>query len=317
MHSKVTGVVFWAALLVGAAGSAGAEEGKGYLFYPTLIADDEGSVPPISIFQAETGEKVTARLVKPSLRPGQQYELSVGLYHVEVTQYPTPAARRVYRVAEGKVTQVKVGALAVVLDGKPGKNDLCRGMSLNLTASQRVAKGWATVAADVMIETPRYGTIQLHEGEYLLEWNRLHYRVVVKVGKLLVLEPQPLAPLEGVSRPKLIEKEVEGLARAGSVSPCADGTTYLFPGEYTLSYKIKTNAYPFFERRSDSISVAEPRGFARYRNLPSVKGKGRFYRGKDGMGEPAASPVVNDSEKPDEPVPEYDKPPEALPNDGG
>jgi len=317
MHCKVTGVVLWAALLIGAAGNAGAQEGTGYLFYPTLVSDDQGSVPPITIFSAETGDKVAAKLVKPALKPGQQYELPAGLYHVEVTQFPSPAARRVYKVVEGKVTKVKVGAASVVLSGKPGKNDLCAGMSLNLTASVRDGKGWATVAADVMMETPRYGKVQLHAGEYMLEWNRLHYPVTVKEGKLLELEPQPLAPVEGVSRPKLSEKPVDGLERPGSVKPCNGGTTYLFPGEYNLSYKIKTNTYPFFERRSDSIVVEEPRGFTRYRNLPSVKGKARYYRGDDGVGEPVAPKVVDESEKPDEPAPEYDKLPEATPDDGG
>lgn len=317
MFRKVTGVVLWAALMAGVAGNAEAEERKGYLFYPTLISDEEGSVPPITIYAAETGEKISAKLVKPTLKPGQQYELPAGLYHVEVTQFPSPAARRVYKVVEGKVTKVKVGAAGVVLAGKPGKNDLCTGMSLNLTASVRHAKGFATVAADVMMETPRYGKVQLHEGEYLLEWNRLHYPVTVKEGKLLVLEPQPLAPVEGVSRPKLIEKETEGLERPGSVTPCAGGTTYLFPGEYTLSYKIKTNAYPFFERRTDSITVEEPRGFARYKSLPAVKGKARYFRGGEGMGELVAPEVVDESEKPDDPAPEYEMPPEALPDDGG
>jgi len=289
---------------------AGEPGTDGFLFLPSYIDGDNGTVSPLRVESAETGQPVELRSVESTLSPGNQYALPAGRYHVQMGQFENQANRRLYRVEAGKVTVIRTGVVTVALPTPVGKVKWCPGWSQNLTAHVAGPEGYAAIAADVNFEEARYGRLQLHAGDYLLEWNGIFTRFTVEAEKILLLTPVTVAPIIGVTKARLRQAPLEGLSRAGSLAPCTGSPLYLLPGDYTLEHRLKTNEYPFYRVQEDPVPVKRPERFAVYRSLHSLRGKADRYRGKEGQGEPVpavAAPVPPAPSPVEEPPPPAEK----------
>jgi hypothetical protein len=264
--------------------------GSGILFYPYHIVGDEGTTPTLQVVDASTKQPVILEAVETTLNPGRAYALPVGSYHVRIGQFPSDSDWRHYIVEKDRTTIIKAGVLTVRLPEDLKNLSICPQWTQNLTIYTRSKNQWIPLASDVSLETSRYGRIQLHDGEYLLEWNGMHHPVTVTAGKLLVVEPVVVAPFEGFTKPRLEESPIEGLAQTGRVTPCTHRSLYLFPGTYKLTYRVKTNTYPFYVLAEESVTIKPLEKLKKYINLPRLKGKARRYRGSTGTGERVAAP---------------------------
>jgi len=277
-------------------GALSADEGDGYIFYPRYFAGESGTVPPLHVADAETGEQMELRSVKATLSAGNQYAVKPGLYHVEVGQFRSSGNRRLYRVEKGKITTLETGTVTVLFSVPAEELEICPGWSQNITIYALHEGKFVSVAADVSMETTRSGAVQLHRGKYLLEWNKLHVPITIKKGKKLEIRPVRVAPFEGFSKPRLEEKLIDGLEKPGAVIPCPHKPLYLFPGDYILTFRVKTNSYPFYKKASQSTTIGRKKNFLRYKDLPRTKGKGKRYKGRKGVGEPVPADTLKKDE---------------------
>lgn len=278
---------------------------EGFLFYPDFTKESGGTRPPLRIYEAGSGREVKVTPGESSLRPGTQYALPPGDYHVEVGRFETPERRFLYRIEAQKLTTVAVGAVTISFPCKAADLEICPAWGHNLTLYIKGKGAYVPIASDIAMDTVRYGYVQLHAGKYLLEWNKFHHSVEIEAGKLLKIEPVRVAPFEGFTKPRVEEAQREGLEKPGAISPCVHRPLYFFPGEYSLSYRVKTNSYPFFRVATEPMTIEANDKFLKTKKLPRLKGKARRYRGKRGVGEPAASPPADAPvEKSDEQEPE-------------
>jgi hypothetical protein len=307
MKRITTSLVCAVSLLLAAASAiAQPSDATGYLFVPDYIQGDQGTRPPMTIREAETGVLMPLETVSPSLTPGQQFALPEGWYHVEIGQFESKGNIRAYRIKAGRVTVVKVGLVTVRFPIDATKVQFCPGWSHNLTAYARDWCCYKPVASDVSLDASRYSVLQLHEGKYLLEWNRLHIPITIKAGEELVIEPVVMEPFGNVMKPRLSEPLLDGMATRGTVFPCPDKPLYLFPGTYTLSHRVKINTYPYYEVAQDQVTVEGKKDLVRTRPLPKLEGKAKLYKGDKGRGE-QVPPRTPEGEKPHD----HEEPPAA------
>ena len=272
---------------------------EGYLFLPTYLGNKDGTVAPLRVLSAADGQEVKLRPTKAAFSPGNQFALDPGDYHIELGQLPSPVNRRSFVVESGKITVVEVGTVTVLFEIDVRKIDFCSTWSQNMTIYVKGPDGYVQVAADVSMDTVRHGAVQLHRGDYLLEWNKFHVPITVSRGKRLEVRPIRVAPFEGFTKPRLEEAPIDGLDKPGANSPCTDKPVFLFPGDYSLSHRVKTNTYPFHTTASQTTSIARKSDFLRYRKLPGLKGSGRLYKGKRGTGERVPTPQPSTDQQDD------------------
>jgi hypothetical protein len=179
----------------------------------------------------EKGAKVSSGKGNGAWLPGGTITLEPGRYWVALGSEENPANLYAYDVKAGKTTLVESGwvSVATLPLAKQPLTD-CSQWTATLVAYIEVDGKLQQIMSNSKRRPDEFGTIQLHPGEYIIEFNRTRERVTVEAGKDLRLSTGYAGPT--VSREAQLLRNRDDDPLRDGLAVCTDGGLHVLAGHY-------------------------------------------------------------------------------------
>ena len=225
---------------------------QAYIEPSTAEKTDGAQYAPVYIYDLK-GEKISSGKGDGAWKPGTTIHLQAGEYWVGLGQEEVKENLRRYRVEPDKTTVVQSGWVSVatlVPEDQPHIN--CATWNATLMAFMPGEEGPMIIANDFR-RPAEYGIIQLHPGDYQVEFHGFRAQVTVKAGMDYRL-PTGYTTLSYASEVYLLENKNDDPQTKG-LPLCTDGASHVLAGDYTRWEMVKLDDGQALDYKTDTETV--------------------------------------------------------------
>ena len=221
---------------------------------PETTANMAGAQHAMAFVYTAKGMKIASGKGAGGWLPGEEIALEPGEYWVGIGQSESVSNLHHYTVSEGAMTVVETGwvSLATLPLAEQPKTD-CAQWTATLRAYLLVDGKKEAIIDNSNRKTNEYGTLQLHPGQYLIEFNRLTTTVTVEAGKDYRIPTGYVGPTFNKDAYLLRNKGDE--PQQSGLPVCSDGAIHVPAGDYFLRELIVRNDGADVDTLIDPVTV--------------------------------------------------------------